>query len=131
MLDFTESACKDNPRNDNTGDSVRDQLGDLLKALEKEMRVQGRWENQPPAAAALQSTEPFAVDTLGFDQWLQWILVPRMHELLATQMPLPASCAIAPMAEEVYGKDDPGGARIVLIIADIDQLLNQHGGDLN
>lgn len=110
---------------------MRDRLSELLKALETEMRSQGRWESLAPAASALQSTQPFAVDTLSFDQWLQWILVPRMNELLAMQMPLPANCAIAPMAEEVYDKEDPGGARIILIVADIDLLLTEHDGDLN
>lgn len=110
---------------------MRDQLTRLLTKLEAELRTQGRWDDQPPADAALQSTQPFAVDTLGFDQWLQWILLPRMHELLLLQMPLPSSCAIAPMAEEVYGRDGSGGARIVLIIADIDVLLTEHGGDSN
>ena len=111
---------------------MRDQLTRLLTKLEAELRTQGRWDDQPPADAALQSTQAFAVDTLGFDQWLQWILLPRMHELLLLQMPLPSSCAIAPMAEEIYGRDDSGGgARIALIIADIDLLLTEHGGDPN
>ncbi len=110
---------------------MRDQLTQLLKKLEAELRAQNRWDEEPPAEAALQSTQPFAFDTLSFDQWLQWVLLPRMHELLLLQMPLPSSCAIAPMAEEVYGRDESGGARIALIIADIDLLLTEHGGDLN
>lgn len=110
---------------------MRDQLSQLLKALETELHAQGRWDSEPPAASALQSTQPFAVDTLNFDQWLQWILLPSLNELLLLQMPLPSSCAIAPMAEQAYGQDDTGAARIVLIIADIDLLLTQRGGELN
>jgi uncharacterized protein YqcC (DUF446 family) len=110
---------------------VRDQLSQLLKALETELRSQGRWESDPPSESALLSTQPFAVDTLSFDQWLQWILLPKLHELLVLQMPLPVSCAIAPMAEEVYGQADSGGNRIIMIIADIDLLLTERGGDLN
>jgi len=110
---------------------VRDQLTRLLTTLEAELRAQGRWDEEPPADAALQSNQPFAFDRLSFDQWLQWVLLPRMHELLLLQMPLPSSCSIAPMAEEVYGQGDSGGARIILIIADIDLLLTEHGGDLN
>ena len=112
-------------------ESVRDQLIHLLTTLEAELRAQGRWDDEPPSETALQSKQPFAFDTLSFDQWLQWIMLPRMHELLSLQMPLPSSCSIAPMAEEVYGRDDSGGARIILIIADIDLLLTEHGGDLN
>ena len=110
---------------------VRDQLNELLKDLETELQTQGRWDPQAPPPGALKSTQPFAVDTLSFDQWLQWVLLPRMHELLAMQMPLPGNCAIAPMAEEVYGEDDPAAERLVVIIARIDLLLTEHSTELN
>ena len=110
---------------------MRDRLTSLLQDLERELRMQARWETESPSAEALRSTEPFAVDAMDFDQWLQWILLPRMHELLRRQLPLPANCAIQPMAEEVYSADDPGGLRIVAIIGEIDALLTDNQGGLN
>ena len=89
------------------------------------------WQSSPPSAQALASTQPFAVDTLNFDQWLQWILLPRMNELLVLQLPLPAKSAIAAMAEEVYEASDPGAVRIITLIADIDLLLREDGGQPN
>lgn len=110
---------------------MRDQLGDLLSALEREMRTQARWERQSPSPEALQSTQPFAFDTLEFDQWLQWVFLPKLNDLLARQLPLPEKCAVSPMAEEVYGPDDAGGKRLILIMAEIDALLTSGGGQLN
>jgi uncharacterized protein YqcC (DUF446 family) len=110
---------------------VRDQLGELLQALEREMRSQGRWERQRPPHQALLSTQPFAVDTLDFDQWLQWIFIPKLNELLVMQLPLPDNCAVGPMAEEVYGPDNPVAERITSIVSEIDSLLTRHGADLN
>lgn len=130
-VDFSAPACKDNPRTDTAGVVVRDELSQLLQSLEKELRKQGRWEETPPPPEALESTEPFAVDTLSFDQWLQWVMLPRMHELLLRQLPLPANCAIRPMAEEVYGQHEPACARIVRIIGEIDALLTENRGGLN
>jgi uncharacterized protein YqcC (DUF446 family) len=130
-VEFSVTACKDNSRIDAAGAVVRDELRVLLESLESEMRRQGRWEQESPPAEALRSTEPFAVDTLTFDQWLQWILLPRMHELLVRQLPLPANCAIQPMAEEVYGEQDPTCRRIVMIVGEIDALLTEHQGGLN
>lgn len=109
---------------------MRDRLGDLLSDLERELRAQGRWDAVAPSADALRSTQPFAVDTLSFDQWLQWILLPRMHELLRRQLPLPGSCAMQPMADEVYDSTDSGGARIAGILAEIDRLLTDGQGGL-
>ena len=110
---------------------MRDELSRLLRALEIELQAQGRWDAEPPAPAALRSTQPFSVDTLSFDQWLQWVLLPKLQDLLLRQLPLPNNCAIEPMAEEVYGDQDPGGKRIIMIVADIDILLNRGPGDLN
>lgn len=104
---------------------MRDELKNRLQALEHEMRTLDRWEDTPPSADALASTEPFAVDKLDFDQWLQWILIPRLTELLNRQMPLPGESAIRPMAEEVY-VEISGCSRLVALIGDIDDLLNSH-----
>jgi uncharacterized protein YqcC (DUF446 family) len=110
---------------------MRDELGELLTALEREMRSQERWDALSPGPQALQSTQPFAFDTLEFDQWLQWVFLPKLRQLLAMQLPLPQSCAISPMAEEVYGADDPAGRRLIVIIARIDALLSEEGNPHN
>lgn len=110
---------------------MRDRLLSLLKMLEAEMRAQERWVHEAPSAAALRSTEPFSIDTLEFDQWLQWVFVPKLNDLLARQLPLPGNCAVQPMAEEVYGRDDPGGLRICTIVGEIDSLLSDQQGVLN
>ena len=94
---------------------MRDQLAALLNSLEVELRVQGRWERQSPPDEALRSTQPFAFDSLGFDQWLQWIFVARLNHLLVHQLPLPGRCAVRPMAEEVYAPDDAAAARLIAI----------------
>ncbi len=110
---------------------MRDQLGEYLSALEREMRAQARWEQQAPSRDALQSRQPFAVDTLSFDQWLQWIFVPKLSQMLSQQLPLPVNCAVSPMAEEVYGEADAGGQRLIRILAEIDTLLTSSDHNLN
>jgi uncharacterized protein YqcC (DUF446 family) len=110
---------------------LRDQLREILLALEKELLAQGRWETSPPDPAALQSTQPFAFDTLSFDQWLQWIMLPRMHALLVHQQPLPMHCAMQPMAEETYAESDPASAQITKLLGDIDNLIGRSAERLN
>ena len=113
------------------GSTMRDQLGEYLSALEREMRAQARWEQQAPSRDALQSRQPFAVDTLSLDQWLQWIFVPKLSQMLSQQLPLPVTCAVSPMAEEVYGEADAGGQRLIRILAEIDTLLTSSDHNLN
>ena len=101
-------------------------LADLLIELEKELRLMQLWEMQSPAPEALASVEPFAVDQLSFNQWLQFVFLPRMNLMIETESPLPASCSIAPMAEECFKAESINGAAMVAHLAAIDGLLTQN-----
>ncbi|MFT6551202.1 MAG: hypothetical protein ACJA1I_001238 [Zhongshania marina] len=74
----------------------------VLMDIEAELRRMGCWQAEPPAPEALRSEQPFAIDTLNFAQWLQFIFIPRMQFLLDQQQDLPRASGIAPMAEEYF-----------------------------
>ncbi|MEF0565218.1 YqcC family protein, partial [Pseudomonas aeruginosa] len=50
-------------------------LADQLLLIERELRALGWWSESSPAPEALASPEPFCVDTLALEQWLQWIFL--------------------------------------------------------
>lgn len=77
-------------------------VAEVLLDIECELRRARLWQSEIPSDEALASEQPFALDTLDFHQWLQFILLPRMHHLAAERLPLPAACGIFPVAEEVY-----------------------------
>ncbi len=58
------------------------------------------WQHKPPSPQALASSQPFCLDTLSFTQWLQFVLLPKMHYLVENDLPLPIVMAISPYAEE-------------------------------
>ena len=86
-------------------------LAEHLLLIERELRVQGWWQEEAPSAEALASPEPFCVDTLAFEQWLQWILLPRMKAIVEADHPLPQASGICAMAELVYRE-----ARVVSLL---------------
>ena len=55
-----------------------------------------------PSAEALASQQPFCVDSLAFEEWLQWIFLPRLKSMLEANAPLPTASGIAAMAEQVF-----------------------------
>lgn len=65
------------------------QLVDLLHQLETQLREHKLWQYTMPSEQALQSAEPFAIDTLHPHEWLQWIFIARMHALVKNNQPLP------------------------------------------
>ncbi len=78
------------------------EIAQQLLLIERELRVLGLWSVGSPAPEALASVEPFCVDTLRFEQWLQWIFLPRMKAIVEADQPLPAASGICAMAEVVY-----------------------------
>lgn len=96
-------------------------LADALLALEQELRQQGLWAAQQPSDAALASREPFCVDTLPFEGWLQWVFIPRMTQLVSRGEQLAAGCNIQPMGEEAFARLGRRGAELVVILGQIDR----------
>lgn len=90
----------------------------LLIDLEAQLRNRLLWDAEGPDPAALASTQPFCIDTLSFPQWLQFVFLPRMRLLLDADLPLPAQCAIAEMAEMQFGAAN--GAEVIALLREID-----------
>lgn len=95
-------------------------LQSLLMDLECELRSLELWQAETPSAEALASVQPFCIDSLTFEQWLQFIFLPRMTELLANQLPLPAKCQLSPMGEEAFSGRELPTASLLSVLAAID-----------
>ena len=98
------------------------QIESLLIDLEAALRNSGLWAVESPGAAALASTEPFAVDTMELQQWLQFIFLPRMQQLLESGAAMPAISRNLPVAEEVFDrKNQP----LFAVIRQLDKLISE------
>ena len=98
-------------------------LNGLLLAVEEELRAMDLWEQQVPSPQALVSDQPFAIDKLSFNQWLQFIFLPKMAEIIETSSALPESCDTAPMAEEFYKAEQVDAISLIRHLAAIDTLI--------
>jgi len=95
----------------------------MLKTLEESLQSEELWLAQTPSNDALSSVEPFAVDTLTFIQWLQFLFLPQIKQICQEAAELPAICSIAPMAEEYFKSIQITGDTIVSQLTQIDQLI--------
>lgn len=100
------------------------QLQQQLENLSQILKSQNLWESHPPSPEALESLEPFAIDYLNANQWLQWIFIPKMYALLAQNHPLPSKIAISPYLEEAF-KEDPRLPDLLAPILEIERLLQK------
>tara|TARA_Y100001960_G_scaffold104701_1_gene112831 strand:- start:5412 stop:5813 length:402 start_codon:yes stop_codon:yes gene_type:complete len=97
------------------------QLVDLLQQLEAQLQHHELWQQTMPSAEALQSTEPFAIDTLHPHEWLQWIFIARMRALVESNQPLPRGFSIEPYFAEAW-KQELHYSELLETIRTIDEL---------
>lgn len=98
-------------------------IADQLLLIERELRTQGWWDEVQPSVEALSSVEPFSVDTLDFEQWLQWIFLPRMKLILESDSALPQASGILAMAEVAYAQRGEEVAGLLAALGEFDRLI--------
>ncbi len=101
------------------------ELADAILSLERELRVTAMWQGEPPSVEQLSSNAPFCVDTLSFDQWLQWVFIPRMVEIIEQGEGMPGACNIQPMGEEAFAHLGRQRYRLIEVLGDIDRLASR------
>ncbi|WXL26949.1 YqcC family protein [Ectopseudomonas mendocina] len=104
------------------------QITDQLLLIERELRVQGWWKEESPDEEALASPEPFCVDLMDFDQWLQWIFLPRMKSIIEAGEALPSVSGIKPMAEQVFIEEPSRAAELIRLLGEFDQIITGGAG---
>ncbi|MFT6153119.1 MAG: hypothetical protein ACJA0E_000847 [Bermanella sp.] len=102
-------------------DALANELLELLVHLEQVLKECGIWSKSIPSSHQLKSTEPFCVDTMSFENWLQFVMIPTFKGMVFDKVALPSQCEIAPMAGQVLMIDQK--ARVISVILSIDKLL--------
>ncbi|MGV8835029.1 YqcC family protein [Cellvibrio sp.] len=102
-------------------------VAEVLIDIEKELRELQLWDDEMISDEALMSEQPFAIDTMTFPQWLQFIFLPRMYYIIEQQMHLPGNCGIAPMAEQYFSVLSLPSLPLIVHLKKMDALLTVSG----
>ena len=96
----------------------------LLQRLETVLREVGLWSTCSPSTEALCSTAPFACDSMPFEQWLQYIFIPKLREMLNSKLTLANNMGLFPMGQECFVEQRQRIA-VLPVLAQIDQLFKE------
>jgi uncharacterized protein YqcC (DUF446 family) len=92
--------------------------------LETEMNRIGYWSAEPLPDSAYDFREAFAMDTMAFGQWLQFIFVPRVKAIVEQHGAFPASSQVGTQAVREFD-GSPQAARLVSLLCEFDGLFNK------
>ncbi|MEA1064149.1 YqcC family protein [Apirhabdus apintestini] len=95
-----------------------------LLHVEHVLRERQLWQGEAPGIEALNSDQPFCMDTLTPHEWLQWVLLPRMHALLDGDRPLPVAFAVSPYFEMALDVSNPEREAILEALQELDALFD-------
>jgi len=98
-------------------------VADVLLRIEAEMRDCSLWSSQTPIEKALKSIQPFCVDTLQFTEWLQFVFLPKMKEIIEQGWLLPSSSDISAMAEESFSLYQVNTNNLLNLLIECDEIL--------
>ncbi len=90
--------------------------------IEAEMRRIGFWQSAPLRPEQLNFKQAFAMDTMTYAQWLQFIFLPRVREAAASNEFPSGSSVGAQAAREFDGDPDAGG--LVSLLSEFDTLFD-------
>ena len=89
--------------------------------IEAELKRLGWWSAGPPPDEAFHFVRPFAMDTLAFSQWLQWVFLPRVREAAEAEAFPSESHVAAQAVREFDGL--PEASELIRRLADFDALF--------
>jgi uncharacterized protein YqcC (DUF446 family) len=80
-----------------------------INQIETEMKNVGMWQDEPLPPDKLAVKAAFGQDKLSFEQWLQFIFIPRVKEIIATKGNWPPESQVSLQAWrewKQYGSED-------------------------
>jgi uncharacterized protein YqcC (DUF446 family) len=92
-----------------------------LDQIEAEMRRIGIWQAEPPRPEQRKFTKAFAMDTMAFSQWLQFIFLPRVREAVAANR-LPKGSSVGAQAVREFD-GHPEADRLLTLLSEFDALF--------
>lgn len=92
-----------------------------LERIEAEMRRIGMWQTHPLEAEQYDFRAAFAMDTMSFSQWLQFIFIPNVRAA-ARSNKFPAESHVAAQALREFDTI-PEASQLVKLLADFDALF--------
>ena len=69
-----------------------------LDEIEQEMKRIGMWQTTPLPPEAMEFEQAFGADKMAFEQWLQFVFIARVREIIDAKGEFPSSSQVADQA---------------------------------
>lgn len=98
--------------------------GAIATQLQAELTRLQRWQDHSLPDEAFQDMGAFGSNTMSFEQWIQFILIPTIHEIIQEGGNFPADSQLATYAVRVWDGDHESG-QLQTLLHQLDQLITE------
>jgi uncharacterized protein YqcC (DUF446 family) len=95
-----------------------------LNEIEAEMKRIGYWREEPLPPEMYNFTQAFAMDTMPFVYWLEFVFIPRVRSIIAEQGQFPSSSMVGTQAIREFD-GDYDAANLVTMLCEFDDLFGR------
>ena len=95
-----------------------------ISEIDAEMKRIGYWSDKPLPEEAYEFQQAFAMDTLAFSQWLQFILVPRAWKIIEQKGDFPSESMVGSRAVREFDGDSKASG-FVTLLSEFDDLFRR------
>jgi len=98
--------------------------GAIADAIEAELTRLGRWSSQRPSEDKFVDMGAFGMKTLAPEQWIQWVLVPRVRDIVREKGDFPSESNVSAWAVKNFD-GDPDADQLLKLLGDFDALFER------
>jgi uncharacterized protein YqcC (DUF446 family) len=92
--------------------------------IEAELKRINRWSAHELSSEKFENMGAFGSNTMTFENWIQFILIPRIHAIVDEKGEFPDSSELAPYAIREFD-GDPEAHTLHDLLYDLDKLINE------
>ncbi len=81
------------------------------------------WSAGPLPEEAYNFKQAFGMDTMAFSQWLQYIFIPRVHQIIEKHEEFPTQSMVGVQAMREFD-GEPQASRLVSLLSEFDDLFS-------
>jgi uncharacterized protein YqcC (DUF446 family) len=107
---------------------IHKQAEGVANKIEAELKVLTRWDKVPLSKEKYKDMGTFGSNTMSFVQWLQFVLLPRIREIVKEESDFPAGSMLTAYAIREF-QGDPDSGQLILLLYELDQLVNWPEGE--
>ncbi len=96
-----------------------------IDEIEREMQELGIWQSEPLPPEMMEFEAAFGADKLSFEQWIQFVLIPRVRDIASSGGTFPASSNVGAQAARCFS-GLPNGEGLIALLSEFDAFIEHH-----